>query len=338
MKRGYKVVVNTAAGRRRYMKYLIPQVVASEIVDRYDLWLNTTNKEDLYFFTEISKRIPKINLVWQPERIINGVKSINAFYKDCCESNTIYIKLDDDMIWLEPNFFEKMIDYRIDHPEFFLVSPLVINNGICNYILQNRGKIRFHDYFVAEPYNRFWYNGYFAKQFHIWFLENYLLKDSFEKLYCGEAMISLNRFAINAVLWFGDDFRTFQGIIDGDDEEFLTVKYPLKINKSCGFNLNALCCHFSFSAQRALLDKTNILDIYGQYLKDKANKKCLSIYNSMDYIIEYIQNNPNIVNDFNCGYKQVKSKQMKGFLYKSHMLFREFHGIFIQQKKYISNK
>ena len=41
MKGNYKIVVNTAAGRRRYLQYLIPFVVSNELVDRYDLWVNT---------------------------------------------------------------------------------------------------------------------------------------------------------------------------------------------------------------------------------------------------------------------------------------------------------
>ena len=75
MYKDYKVIVNTAAGRRRYMQYLIPQVLACGIVDRYDLWLNTTNKQDLEFFKILAKKYPKINLVWQPDGIINGNKS-----------------------------------------------------------------------------------------------------------------------------------------------------------------------------------------------------------------------------------------------------------------------
>ena len=33
MYNNYKIVCNTAAGRRRYMQYLIPQVICSDIVD-----------------------------------------------------------------------------------------------------------------------------------------------------------------------------------------------------------------------------------------------------------------------------------------------------------------
>ena len=50
MYNNYKIVCNTAAGRRRYMQYLIPQVICSDIVDRYDIWVNTTDKKDIAFF------------------------------------------------------------------------------------------------------------------------------------------------------------------------------------------------------------------------------------------------------------------------------------------------
>lgn len=49
MRRGYKVVCNTAAGRHRYMNLLIPYVLDNDIVDRYDIWVNTLNPVDLRF-------------------------------------------------------------------------------------------------------------------------------------------------------------------------------------------------------------------------------------------------------------------------------------------------
>ena len=63
----YKVVVNTAAGRRRYMQYLVPFILSSDIVDRYDIWINTHNGADIEFFRRIAEMYPKINLVWQPD-------------------------------------------------------------------------------------------------------------------------------------------------------------------------------------------------------------------------------------------------------------------------------
>jgi hypothetical protein len=60
----YIIICNTAAGRHRYMQYLIPFVVANDIVDRYDLWINTTNMQDIEFFKISSDKFPKINLVY----------------------------------------------------------------------------------------------------------------------------------------------------------------------------------------------------------------------------------------------------------------------------------
>lgn len=59
MKGNYKIVVNTAAGRRRYLQYLIPFVVSNELVDRYDLWVNTTDKLDICFWKKCQRNIRK---------------------------------------------------------------------------------------------------------------------------------------------------------------------------------------------------------------------------------------------------------------------------------------
>ena len=58
MYKGYKIVVNTAAGRRRYMQYLIPFIVSCPIVDRYDIWVNTHNGADIEFFKRVAALYP----------------------------------------------------------------------------------------------------------------------------------------------------------------------------------------------------------------------------------------------------------------------------------------
>lgn len=120
MYKNYKVVVNTAAGRRRYMQYLIPYIVASSIVDRYDIWVNTHNGADIEFFKQVAQRFPVVNLVWQPNGVVNGNESINAFYKKCVEPNTIYFKLDDDVVWMEPGLIEKWFNLELKILTIFL--------------------------------------------------------------------------------------------------------------------------------------------------------------------------------------------------------------------------
>ena len=92
MRRGYKVVCNTAAGRHRYMNLLIPYVLDNDIVDRYDIWVNTLNPVDLRFFELLAQKYSKINhsryCIWfKPNQIIIQLDIYSIFF---C---TIFIKL-----------------------------------------------------------------------------------------------------------------------------------------------------------------------------------------------------------------------------------------------------
>lgn len=267
----YRVVVNTAAGRRRYMQYLIPYVVSSGIVDRYDIWVNTHNGADIEFFKQVAAQFPVVNLVWQPDGVVNGNASINAFYKDCVESDTIYFKLDDDIIWMEPDLIEKMVKFRIDNPHYFLVTPLVINNALSTYLLEMDGKIKLDAYYNSSAAHPFlWRSGIFARELHEWFLDKYLKTGKWDTLHVGRKEMGMTRFSINAVLWFGDEMRKFGGVVPGDDEEFLSCIYPTRRGVSNAWNGDAIVAHFAFYTQREQLDKAQILEKYGEVCRRQA--------------------------------------------------------------------
>lgn len=267
----YRVVVNTAAGRRRYMQYLIPYVVSSGIVDRYDIWVNTHNGADIEFFKQVAAQFPVVNLVWQPDGVVNGNASINAFYKDCVESDTIYFKLDDDIIWMEPGLIEKMVKFRIDNPHYFLVTPLVINNALSTYLLEMDGRIKLDAYYNSNASHPFlWRSGIFARELHEWFLDKYLKTGKWDTLHVGRKEMGMTRFSINAVLWFGDEMRKFGGVVPGDDEEFLSCIYPTRRGVSNAWNGDAIVAHFAFFTQREQLDKAQILEKYGEVCRSQA--------------------------------------------------------------------
>ena len=281
MYNNYKIVCNTAAGRRRYMQYLIPQVICSDIVDRYDIWVNTTDKKDIAFFEMLAKKYNKINLLWQPDNIIDGINSINAFYKQCVENNCIYIKLDDDIVWLAPNFFEEIVKFRIQHPEYFVVSPLVINNAKTTYLFQIQGKLKLARYQRAESFSKvLWKSGKFALELHEWFIKNHLSPQKWEDLYCQNYPMGITRFSINSIAWFGEDMKKFQGEVTGDDEEFMSCIRPTLEGKANCFCGSTLIAHFAFRSQREILDKANILEQYGTVMFDqwKKNPKLYAIH------------------------------------------------------------
>lgn len=269
MLNNYKVICNTAAGRRRYMQYLIPFVVANDIVDRYDIWVNTTNRQDIAFFQILQKAFPKINLVYQPDGVVDGCRSISAFYRQCVEEDAIYFRMDDDIVWMEPDMIEKMVRFRIDNPDYFIVSPLVINNPICTYILQNTGKIKLNKYYPAQVgHDILNQSSAFAAQLHEWFLTSQLPGKQYQNLYCGKRPIALNRFSINSILWFGSEMAKFGGIVTGDEEEWMTVIKPTELGAVNCINGDAIAVHFAFYPQRKKLDKLNILNRYGAFASE----------------------------------------------------------------------
>lgn len=294
MYKNYRIVVNTAAGRRRYMQYLIPYIVSSDIVDRYDIWVNTHNCADIEFFKQVATKFPVVNLVWQPDGVVNGNASINAFYKYCIETDTIYFKLDDDIIWMEPRLIEKMVAFRIDNPQYFLVTPLVINNSLSTYLLEMDGKIKLDNYYSASASHLvLWRSGIFAQELHEWFLSKYLKTGRWEELHLGKKEMGMTRFSINAVLWFGDEMRKFGGIVPGDDEEFLSCIYPTRQGVSNAWNGDAIVAHFAFFTQREQLDKANILEKYGKicYEQATANNRLNESFRDVKHILDKVNAN-----------------------------------------------
>ena len=77
MYQNYKVVVNTAAGRRRYMQYLVPPILNADIVDRYDIWAVSYTHLDVY------KRQPERGYVFSgsPSAHVEAHRRIFSFNK-----------------------------------------------------------------------------------------------------------------------------------------------------------------------------------------------------------------------------------------------------------------
>ena len=267
MKNNYRIVVVTAAGRRQYMKFLVPHILMCDVIDRYDIWVNTMNKYDIAFFNELAINYSKIRLVYQPEKVINGIASINSFYRQCVDSDTIYIKLDDDIIWMGENALLELINYRIGNPEYFLVSPIVINNGLCAYSLYNSGKLPLSRYLKAYmEYVAGWCSPKFAEKYHRWFF-NKIIEGTYRDLFIDNKPIAMNRFSINAVAWFGASFAKFEGMVVGDDGEFLSVIKPTELGLSNSFVGNSFMVHYAFSQHKKYLDSTDILSLYDKHYK-----------------------------------------------------------------------
>jgi hypothetical protein len=272
---GYRVVVVTPAGRRRYMKLLVPQVLASPLVDRYDLWLNTDDAGDLAFMEALTRLDDRMRLVPHPSGDAPGWGAICGFFPGALDEDTIYIRLDDDVVWLERGFFETLLRFRIANPRYFLVMPLIINNAVCTHLLQTCGKIapsRFVGATCMDPVG--WREASFAVLLHRFFLD-LAARGEAHRLHCGPREIALNRFSINAICWFGRDMAAIGGEVRPAEEEDLSNIIPTRLGRSNCFCTDTIAAHFSFYVQRLALDRSGVLEEYAQLLSQRAELRPL---------------------------------------------------------------
>jgi hypothetical protein len=74
---------------------------------------------------------------------------------------------------MEQDTIDNMVKFRVDHPDYFFVSPLVINNALCTYLLQVRGKINLSHYCISDSFSAvLWRNANFANSLHLWFINH----------------------------------------------------------------------------------------------------------------------------------------------------------------------
>ena len=259
---GRQVVVVTAAGRRRYMEVLARYIDGS-IVDRWDLWLNVKeDRGDLAWLKSIEgPHVRAVEIQHGPKHGTNY--EIRNFYPHAADAETIFCRLDDDIVWLAPDFFAKLLDCRLANLDPLLVSANVVNNAICGHLQQRAGAFGFGagtvGYNCLDPVG--WKDQHHAEYVHRAFLANpnadrWRTQDWI--LYAGE------RFSINAICWFGADMAKIiqTGGVGEDEEEWLTYQYPRQSkrpNMICG---SAVASHFAFYTQRKHLDATDVLDGY----------------------------------------------------------------------------
>ena len=263
----HKVVCVTPAGRRRYLRLLVPQVLASGLVDRYDLWVNTAVPADLAFLEGLARLDPRVRLVRHPLGAEPSVEAIGAFSRLAMDDDTVYVRLDDDVVWLEPGFFETLLAFRCAHPAYFLVMPLVLNNALCSHVLQTFGKLE-----ASRPITTTclckvgWRDPDFALQLHRFGLD-LMRRGEVHRLHCGAVEIALNRFSINAIAWFGRDMAAAGGVVGSDEEEELSATMATRLRRRNCFCTDTVAAHFAFYSQRALLDTTDVLDAYEALLR-----------------------------------------------------------------------
>lgn len=278
-----KKIITTPAGRKNNLEilYLLLKKRKNEF-DTWNIWVNTKNNDDLVYMQSLAEKEDWIFLEYSDEPFIDGPESwlithriYNFMNKKCKDKESMYLRLDDDICFIEKGAITKVFDAREKNKTSILVYGTVINNAVIQYHHQKNGilsdleKVEVKDYFCPpEKDNAFssdgvemWQAGQFTLDLHRRFIEKFYKKE-LEYFYIENFFNKENyKISVNVVAIRGD----LNYLLDenpGHEEYYFAVTKPKELGISNEVVGNALFCHYSFNIQKDFMDKTEILDEY----------------------------------------------------------------------------
>jgi hypothetical protein len=260
-----KKILVTPAGRKRYLMVLYSHLLnLRNEFDEWILWVNTENADDIQYMEKLESENDFIKL--QMTKIgVRGNETICQFYKDCIDENSVYLKLDDDIVYIEPNSLKKIFDFRIENPQYFLVYGNIVNNGICSHLHQKKELLSNDEFnFGYDCMDETgWNNPKAAEYIHRRFLQLYKENKHTDFYLFNWTLDGYERFSINVVSWLGSEFKKFEGeVIGRDDEQWLSCEKPKEIKKPNIIFGDSLFVHYAFFTQRYYIETTDILKKY----------------------------------------------------------------------------
>lgn len=265
-------VVVTPAGRERYLSLLCAHVESAHRaghIDEWHLWLNTHVPSDVAYIRGLPPRLGDWVRVVEADAPVREVSSENIchFFRHAADPGCVYVRLDDDVVYVEPGFFQAIVAFRLANPEPFLVYGNIINNAVVSHLHQRNGRFRYDrlgGYACMDPTG--WGDPLYAEAVHRAFLEDVRRgradrwRRSFAEWHC----LDNERVSINCIAWLGGTFREFGGQVGRDEEQWLATEKPRALGPAAHNVIfgGALVAHFAFFTQREHLDATDLLEQY----------------------------------------------------------------------------
>jgi hypothetical protein len=260
-----KIIAVTPAGRRHYLELLRRYICADTTIDEWHLWDNCRNDADRRYIERLEAAEPRVKLI-RVDNADGTNRSVNRFYRFCVDDNAFYIKLDDDIVYLPKGFGGSLCRRAMEEREKYLWwSPLVINNAVCSWLIKHHSKMTINEGLTCQASDRRgWFDPAFAESMHRKFL-GALQTGDISRFHVPNFQVSLSRFSINCVGFFGADVRALGADfcpLDVDDEEWISAYLPSRLQRPGRVVGNLVVAHFSFFTQEPELLQSRILDQY----------------------------------------------------------------------------
>jgi hypothetical protein len=302
-----KTIVVTFAGRKKFMEILFPYIKKYEHkIDEYHIYAATNNQEDLDYIEKFSSENEFVK-VFRAEPGRDPIYLWNECYKNSQDENSVYLKLDDDIVFIDDSLFTDFLEFRKNNPQYPIIYPMIVNNLYTSWILQEKMDLQFSqktnfnerwnsvndriiNYLKDNPIpDRLihvipedfalcpigWGNTEFAKSVHNKFLEclESNRMDIFKNTIDGTKGMILDNYppvSINCCSWLGSSMKEYTAKY-GDvwqDEIWLSVYLPILSGKPNYIYFDSVVSHFSYYKQmEGGILESNILSRYNK-IKD----------------------------------------------------------------------
>ena len=282
-----KKIIVTPAGRKQYLdilsKYLNHYHNLNEF-DEWHLWCNTDVLEDIDCIYSLEDKYNFVRVLSTPtaEQIATTCNcdklwhdggqlvyscTIPYFIRmDSTDKDAVYLRLDDDIVFIEKDSIKKLFEFRLNNLDNFLVYGNIVNNAVLSNIHQNIGAL---DYALGTVrFDAFDYLGIYSGQFAQHVHNNFF--DKYEKglldLYKFEPFVltDYSKISIQCISYFGSDYAKFDGIIPMavHEEDYQSQIRPEIENKKNIIFGDSLFCHYASGLHRGYMETTNILSKY----------------------------------------------------------------------------
>jgi hypothetical protein len=260
----YKVSICTPAGREKYLSFtkkFIYRKMEEGLIDEWQLWLNTINPQDIAYIESMAAENPKVKIYRLDEKITPTWESYNAlqthkFFKFAHDDDTIYIRLDDDIVWVEDGALEKICQARIIHPNAYVIYPNIINSTMCTSWHQEIGALSEEfgivrkerpedlDWAYLDAFN--YTDSGLINHIHNTFRKRYE-EGSLSAYYLpSKSFDDYKHFSICSIAWWGKD-KVSPGALE---ESQMAHELPKGFARPVWFAGDALMVHYSYHTQR----------------------------------------------------------------------------------------
>ena len=263
----WNVVAVTPAGRERHLTVLrkyIEREMDKGIIDGWQLWKNTGVQSDIDYMNRIAVENPLIEVKEIEDLKVFDAYQIHKFFRFAQDDDTIYLRIDDDIVWMADDAVKKLMEYRVENKEAFAVCANIVNNTVVGAIHQNIGAVSTElGKCSGDRLDEFAHrNEGFAELSHSTFRDLKEQSRLWMYVFQPHKLNAYEPFSINCFAFFGKDH-----FAPAPDEEMWISSYqPSLLSRPCVIFGDALFVHYAYYTQRPHLDTKP--EIHNYYLEE----------------------------------------------------------------------